>query len=112
MLMDNPHKIALATEIENRNPYSRKNTNAANQGMELQDAYIPQQPAPSAPPIPAQGGWDSQIETDSYEIGYWKFRDRSLRVVRAIRIPYIYRDEDGNKVREHLLIGFEGSSGE
>jgi len=106
MAMSTTHKTALATEIENRNPYGHKNT--ANPGMELQDGWTP----PAPPGAPPQGGWDSQIEADSYEIGYWNFRGRSLRVQKAIRIPYIYQDEHGNKVREYLLIGFEGSSGE
>ncbi len=95
-MLSNPNKTALATEIENRNPYSFliPTAPAANRGMEL----------------PA--GWDSEIEQDSYEIGYWKFKERSLRVRKAIRIPYIYRDENGNRVKEYLLIGFEGSSGD
>jgi hypothetical protein len=54
----------------------------------------------------------SQIEEDSYEIGYWKFKDRSLRIAKAIRIPYTYIDENGNTVLEHLLVGFEGEGGE
>jgi hypothetical protein len=56
--------------------------------------------------------FESQIEEDSYQAGYWKFRDRSLHIAKAIRIPYIYIDENGNKVREYILIGYEGSGGE
>src|SRR5690349_1955919 len=55
---------------------------------------------------------ESQIEEDSYQVGTWKFRDRSLRIAKAIRIPYTYIDENGNKVREYLLIGYEGAGGE
>jgi hypothetical protein len=88
------NKTDLATALENRNPYSFLNAMAANQGMELQT------------------GWDSQIEHDSYEIGYWKFKDRSLRVVKAIRIPYTYQDKNGNKIKEYILIGFEGAGGD
>lgn len=96
----------LATALENRNPYSFLNAIVANQGMFLQDGWTP--PGGGTP----QGGWDTQIEEDSYEGSYWKFKDRSLRVRKAIRIPYDYWDEHGNRVREYLLIGFEGSSGD
>lgn len=57
-------------------------------------------------------GFESQIEEDSYQAGYWKFKDRSLRIAKAIRIPYIYVDENGNRVRDHILVGYEGSGGE
>lgn len=56
--------------------------------------------------------WRDEIEQDYYQAGYWKFKDRSLRVAKAIRIPYTYLDKDGNKVREYLLIEYEGSGGE
>jgi hypothetical protein len=57
------------------------------------------------------GGFESQIEEDYYQAGYWKFKDRSLRIAKAIRIPYIYVDENGNRVMEHVLVGYEGSGG-
>jgi hypothetical protein len=56
--------------------------------------------------------WQSEIEEDSYEIGSWRFKDRSPRVAKALRIPYTYRDQDDNIIKEYLLIGFEGSGGE
>jgi hypothetical protein len=49
------------------------------------------------------------IEEDAYVTGSWQFRDRSVRIAKAIRIPYTYQDEHGNFVREYLLIGYEGS---
>lgn len=98
MSMPNQHKQDLGDHIEKRNLYGKKpvqpGSSANDTGMELPT------------------DWDLQIETDSYEIGYWNFRGRSLRVQKAIRIPYLYHDKDGNKVREYLLIGFEGSAGE
>jgi hypothetical protein len=54
----------------------------------------------------------SQIEEDTYEIGYWKFKDRSLHIGKAIRIPYNYIDESGNMVLAHILVGYEGEGGE
>lgn len=56
--------------------------------------------------------WQYDIEEDYYEIGSWKFKDRSPRVAKAIRIPYTYKDEHDNIVKEYLLIGYEGSGGE
>jgi hypothetical protein len=53
-----------------------------------------------------------EIEQDSSQAGHWQFKDRSLRVAKAIRIPHMYMDEDGNTVREYLLSGYEGSGGE
>jgi hypothetical protein len=51
------------------------------------------------------------IEEDTYEIGYWKFKDRSLHIGKAIRIPYIYIDENGKTVLAHILVGYEGEGG-
>jgi hypothetical protein len=56
--------------------------------------------------------WQYDIEEDSYEIGSWRFKDRSPRVAKAIRIPYTYKNEANNIVKEYLLIGYEGSGGE
>ena len=86
------NKTDLANNIENRNPYSF--LNAANPGMTL------------------SGNWQSEIEEDSYTTGSWQFRGRSLRVAKAIRIPYTYQDAHGNIVKEYLLIGYEGSGSE
>ena len=83
------NKTELANNIENRNPYSFLGP-AGSQGMTL-------------PP-----NWQSAIEEDAYVTGSWQFRGRSLRLKKAIRIPYTYQDENGNIVREHLLIGYEG----
>ena len=59
-----------------------------------------------------EDGWAVEIEEDSYEVGSWKFKDRSPRVRKAIRIPYTYVDTLGNRVKVYLLIGFEGSGGD
>ena len=76
----------LGTNICDRNPYRNQ--------MQLEE------------------NWEVEIEEDSYQVGYWKFKDRSLRVRKAIRIPYTYTDADGNRIKEYLLIGYEGASGE
>ena len=85
------NKTDLANAIENRNPYSFLNAAAANQGMTL------------------PGNWHSEIEEDVYVDGTWQFKGRSLRIAKAVRIPYTYQDEHGNIVKEYLLIGYEGS---
>ena len=85
------NKTALADTIEKRNLYSFLNATAANQGMTL----------------PAN--WASEIEEDVYVDGTWQFKGRSLRMAKAVRIPYTYQDEHGNIVKEYLLIGYEGS---
>jgi hypothetical protein len=56
--------------------------------------------------------WLLEIEEGAYVDSSWQFRGRSLRVKKAIRIPYNYLDEYGNLVREYLLIGYEGSAGD
>jgi len=56
--------------------------------------------------------WILEIEEDSYVDGVWQFRGRSLRIAKAIRIPYNYLDEWGNLVREYLVIGYEGGAGD
>lgn len=81
----------LGEQIDKRNPYS-----------------FLQQPNNSSMDLPANFPQLS-IEEDSYAIGSWKFKDRSVRIVKAIRIPYTYQDKQGNFIREYLLIGYEGS---
>ena len=88
------NKTALADTIEKRNLYSFLNATAANQGMTL----------------PAN--WASEIEEDVYVDGTWQFKGRSLRMAKAVRIPYTYQDEHGNIVKEYLLIGYEGAGGD
>ena len=81
-----PMDALLGKDICDRNPYKHQ--------MQLED------------------NWGVEIEEDSYQVGYWKFKDRSLRVRKAIRIPYTYVDANGNRVKEYLLIGYEGSGGD
>ena len=59
-----------------------------------------------------ENNWAVEIEEDAYEVGTWKFKDRSLRMKKAIRISYTYQDALGNRVKEYLLIGYEGSAGD
>ncbi len=88
----------LGQQIDKRNPYSFLDPNiipAGSSSMHL-PANFPQLP----------------IEEDAYVTGSWQFKDRSVRIAKAIRIPYTYQDEHGNFVREYLLIGFEGAGGD
>ncbi len=85
------NKTDLANTIENRNPYSFLNANPPNQGMTL-------------PPH-----WELEIEEDAYVTDSWQFKGRSVRIAKAIRLPYTYQDAHGNIIREYLLIGYEGS---
>ena len=89
MALTAANKTDLANNIENRNPYSF--LDPANPGMTM-------------PP-----NWQTSIEEDSYAIGSWQFKGRTLRVKKAIRIPYTYQDKQGSFIREYLLIGYEGS---
>ena len=84
----------LGQQIDNRNPYSFLDPNILPAGS-------------SSMHIPANFQ-QLPIEEDSYAVGSWKFKDRSVRIAKAIRIPYTYQDRHGNFVREYLLIGYEG----
>jgi len=59
-----------------------------------------------------EDNWAVEIEEDTYEVGFWNFKGRNLRIKKAIRIPYTYVDALGNRVKEYLLIGYEGSGGD
>ena len=92
--MTNQEWTDLGEQIDKRNLYSFLN-DPHNSSMHL-PANFPQLP----------------IEEDAYAIGSWKFKDRSVRIAKAIRIPYTYQDRHGNFVREYLLIGYEGGASE
>ena len=53
---------------------------------------------------------------DETEVAYrdleWYFKNGSNYVAKALRIPYIYTDENGREIRDYLLIGYEGGGGE
>ena len=55
-------------------------------------------------------GFQSVSEFDD-EIRHWDFAGKDLRIRKAIRVPYRYRDKDGQVRTEHLVIGYEGGSG-
>ena len=99
------NKTELSTQIENRNPYSY-----------LAPATPPPAPAPPVP-LANQGmtlptNWQLEIEEDAYVGDTWQFKGRTVRVVKAIRIPYTYQDSHGNIVKDYLLIGYEGGAGD
>ena len=48
-------------------------------------------------------------QEEYYPARTWEFQGTAKRIGKAIRIPYHYTDENGNLVREHILVGFEGS---
>jgi hypothetical protein len=92
--VNNNERTDLGEQIDKRNPYSFLDGSlaAGTSSMHL-PANFQQLP----------------IEEDAYVTGSWQFRARSVRIAKAIRIPYTYQDEHGNLVREYLLIGYEGS---
>jgi len=51
-----------------------------------------------------------EVEKDGYE-GEGVFKKTPHRVVRTIRVPYCYTDQDGQTVTDYLLIGYEGGPG-
>jgi len=53
----------------------------------------------------------AETEKD-YQAIEWKFKTATHRVAWSLRIPYCFTDKYGQTVREYLLIGFEGGSGE
>jgi hypothetical protein len=91
--------------ICSRNPYPKDRQKA-------QEAHSIRRPKEPFIHMALVGDVESQIEEDSYQAGYWKFKDRSLRIAKAIRFPYTYIDENGNQVKEYVLIGYEGSGGD
>ena len=92
--MNNNERTDLGEQIDKRNPYS------------FLDGSLPV--GTSSMHLPANFQ-QLPIEEDAYVTGSWQFRDRSVRIAKAIRIPYTYQDGHGNIVREYLLIGYEGS---
>jgi hypothetical protein len=48
-------------------------------------------------------------QEEYYPARTWEFQGTAKRIGKAIRIPYHYADENGNLIREHILVGFEGS---
>ena len=82
----------LGDYIFKANPYTRKKN--------------PTDPNPSA--------MDPMLtETEKeYQTVVWKFKEASYRVPWSLRIPYCFTDENGQTVREYLLIGYEGSGGQ
>ena len=67
-------------------------------------------PSASNPFIGLMVGFYSDIEQEEYyPARTWEFQGTAKRIGKAIRIPYNYTDENGNLVRGHILVGFEGS---
>jgi hypothetical protein len=102
VMMNSTDEGTLGNLISNRNIYPKNRLMAAGTPAGGAAGRLTQLPPTVA----------SQIEEDTYEIGYWKFKDRSLRIAKAIRIPYNYIDESGNMVLAHILVGYEGEGGE
>lgn len=86
-------KNELATQIEQRNPYTFLAALPADQGMSLPD------------------GWQQAIEEDTYGGAAVHFKGLEHAVVKAFRVPYTYKDAHGNVVKEYLLVYFAGSAG-
>lgn len=42
------------------------------------------------------------------DVGGWNFKGVPHHVEKAIRIAYTYTDDKGVKIRDYLLIGYEG----
>jgi len=69
------------------------------------------------PPAPAprkQKALEVMLEDDvehDYASTYWTFKGTSHYIKKAIRIPYCFTDKDGQKVRDYILVGFEGGGG-
>lgn len=42
------------------------------------------------------------------DVGNWNFKGVPHFIEKAIRIPYTYTDAQGVKIRDYLLIGYEG----
>jgi hypothetical protein len=42
------------------------------------------------------------------DVGNWNFKGVPHHVEKAIRVSYTYTDENGVKIRDYLLIGYEG----
>jgi len=83
---------ALGEYIFNASPYTRKE--------ESDDSF----PTAMNPDL---------TETEkNYQVVEWKFKNDTVRVAQALRIPYYFTDEYGQTVKDYLLIGFEGSGGE
>ena len=93
--MTNNERTDLGEQIDKRNPYSFLDPNVVPAGS-------------SSMHLPANFA-QLPIEEDAYVTGSWQFKDRSVRIAKALRIPYTYQDKHGNFVREYLLIGYEGS---
>jgi len=53
---------------------------------------------------------EDDVEHD-YASTYWTFKGTSHYIKKAIRIPYCFTDKDGQKVRDYILVGFEGGGG-
>lgn len=42
------------------------------------------------------------------DVGNWNFKGIPHHIEKAIRIPYTYTDDNGVRIRDYLLIGYEG----
>ena len=87
-------KSTLATTIEQRNPYSFANADAAMQGMTL------------------SADWQSHIEESAYTNAAVNFRGMMRSYEKAFRFSYTYCDAHGNIVKEYVIVAYEGASGE
>ncbi len=88
------NKSALATTIEQRNPYSFLNADASMHGMTL------------------AADWQSHIEESAYTNAAVSFRGMMRSYEKAFRFPYTYCDAHGNTVKEYVIVAYEGASGE
>lgn len=51
-------------------------------------------------------------EKEAYDNTGWEFKGTPHRIAKAIKIPYCFRDEDGQVTTKFIFVGFEGSGGQ
>ena len=86
MAIPNP-PLDLGELILKANPYKLKPSDSAPSGFELML---------------------DDTEKENYS-ATWSFRGNSLRIAKAIRVSYCFKDADGVEIKEALLIGYEGA---
>jgi hypothetical protein len=100
----------LGAAIAARNPYPKDRA----QATAMAPPAIASRIASAANPLMRlMVGFDLEIEQEEYyPAGKWEFQGTAVPIAKAIRIPYNYTDENGNWVRAHILVGYEGSGSE
>ena len=44
-----------------------------------------------------------------YYVVLWYFKNGSYRIGKALRIPYCFKNDEGQDVRDYILVGYEGA---